>query len=208
VPTGRDVKIGLVGVAEGAEDLLDEAVEFLMGDVDVDLLVYLASDDSIVAAAKKWAGQSATNGFDEGAFLSEVAAKAPSGSVADLDALFEHDASLSRVELIRRLPKPPARAIEMISDRIVTLVWDKGVLQEEDIANSFFTVYGKSKKMLFKRFGPRYFFTPGPLAGERIGVLDHDEEEGFVLSIFSPAGVPVSREALQVRVSAKMTVSA
>jgi hypothetical protein len=97
----------------------------------------------------------------------------------------------------------------MIGDRIVTLVWDKAVLQEEDIANSFFIAYGKSSKMLFKRFGPRYFFTPGPLSAEHIGVLEQDEEEGgFILSVFSPAGVPISREVLQVRTSAKMSVMA
>ena len=203
------MKIGLVGVADGAEDLLSEAVEFLMGDVGVDLLVYLSSDDAIVGAARAWAEQVVPEGLDENAFLTRVAATAPKGSVADLDALFEQDTALSRIELIRRLPPAPARAIEMIGDRIVTMVWDKAVLQEEDIANSFVTIYGKSKKMLFKRFGPRYFFTPGPLSDKHIGVLEHDEEEGgFVLSLFSPDGVPISREPLQVRISAKMTVTA
>jgi hypothetical protein len=203
------MKIGLVGVAVGAEDSLYEAVEFLMGDVGVDLLVYLGSDDAIVRAARKWAEESIPDGLDEDALLTRIAAAAPRGSVADLDLLFEQDASLSRVELIRRLPPAPARAIEMIGDRIITLVWDKGVLQEEDIANSFFTVYGKSRKMLFKRFGPRYFFTPGPLSEKHIGVLEHDEKEGgFVLSLFSPDGVPISREVLQIRASAKLTVTA
>ena len=182
------MKIGLVGVAEGADDLLHEAIEFLMGDVGVDLLVYM--------------------GLDEDAFLSKVARSAPTGSVAELDALFEHDASLSQVAQIRRLPEPPARAIEMIGDKILTLVWDKAVLEEEDIANSFFTVYGKSKKMLFKKFGPRYFFTPGPLGEKHVAVLEEDDEDGFILNIFSPDGVPISREALQVRLSSKMTVSA
>ncbi len=202
------MKIGFIGPAGETTGLLDEAIDFLMGDADVDLLVYLADDDTITAAAKRWAEASVPGGLDDGALLSRIAERAPTGDVAELDALFAQDASLSRVECIRRLPPPPARAIEMIGDRIITLVWDKAVLQEEDIANSFFTVYGKSSKMLFKRFGPRYFFTPGPLSSEHIGVLDHDEEDGFALSVFSPAGVPISREVLQVRTSAKMTVMA
>jgi len=47
---------------------------------------------------------------------------------------------------VRRLPPPPARAIEMIDDRVVLLVHDKAVLDEEDIANAHLIVYGKRSR--------------------------------------------------------------
>lgn len=200
------MKIGLIGACDGNAEELHEAVDFMMGDVGVELLVYLGADDTITAAARKWAAEEAPGELDENAFLTKVAAEVKHGGVAELDAIFEQDAALDRLSTIRRLPPAPARAIEMIGDKIITLVWDKAVLGEEDIANAFFTVYGKSKKMLFKRFGPRYFFTPGPLSGGHIGVLEQ-EGDSIALSLFSPAGVPISRELLHTGNTAKLSVS-
>jgi len=200
------VKIGLIGPSDGPEEVLHEAVDFLMGDVGVELLIYLGNDEAITGAARTWAETEAPGELDESVFLTKVATVARHGAVAELDAIFEHDAALDRLATIRRLPPAPARAIEMIGDKIITLVWDKAVLGEEDIANAFFTAYGKSKKMLFKRFGPRYFFAPGPLSRGHIGVLEQ-EGEAITLSLFSPAGVPISRELLHTGSTAKLSVS-
>jgi hypothetical protein len=198
------MKIGLVGQADGGDGRLRDALDFLVKDADVDLVIYLGNDEHIASAAHAHARGSAVS---DAAFLSRVAREAPRGNPQSLGALLDVEETAKRLDRIRRLPPPPARAIEMLGDRIVTLVWDKAVLGEEDIANSFVLVYGRSKELLFKRFGPRYFFTPGPLSGDRVAVLEQGEEDGFSLAVFTTAGVPITREALQARTSSKVMVS-
>ena len=73
-----------------------------------------------------------------------------------MSGCLQSDAKLARLEFLRTLPPAPARAIEMIGDRIILAVHDKKVLDEEDIANAHVIVYGRSDEMLLKQFGPRY----------------------------------------------------
>ncbi len=200
------MKIGLLGEAGGDEELLREAVDFMLGDVGAELVVYLGPDDAIVRVTQAWAEESVGGSPTLDAFLDRAARDAPEGDPLALDALLASDRAAERVTAVRRLPQPPARGIELIGGRIVTLVWDKAVLVEEDIANSFFVVYGKSDELLFRRFGPRYFFSPGPLRKRSVGVLE-DDGDAIVLGVFSTEGVPILREQLAGRVGAKMMVS-
>ncbi len=201
------MKIGLVGQADGEEGRLRDALDFLLGDADVDLLIYLGDATHIAQAAQTYAQENLGNTASDTAFLARVAREAPRGDPTAIGALLEIEESTKRLDRIRKLPLPPARAIEMLGDRIVTLVWDKAVLGEDDIANSFVLVYGRSKELLLKRFGPRYFFTPGPLSDDRVAVLEHSDDDGFALSVFTPAGVPVMREVLSTRIASKVMVS-
>ena len=41
---------------------------------------------------------------------------------------------------------------------------DKAILDEDDVANAHVIVYGEAADADFKRFGPRSFLTPGPVA--------------------------------------------
>ncbi len=42
-------------------------------------------------------------------------------------------------------------------------------------------VYGDGKELMFKRFGPRCFFCPGPLETGHLGLLDDQSETGGVM---------------------------
>ena len=94
----------------------------------------------------------------------------------------------------------------MIDDRIVLVVHDKSVLDEEDIANASLVVYGQSKEILLKRFGPRYFFTPGPLRAQKVGVIEREDDGRLAVAAFAPSGTPLWREVLAGK-GVKVTVS-
>lgn len=197
------MKLGLVGPSDGNRILLRDALEFLVYDAGVDQTLYLGLDELLQEVVEEWAlslGGSAH-------FLSRAVEVAVKGSHEEIDALLAQDEAIHRLSSIHRLPPPPARAIEMIEDRIVTVVYDKAVLDEEDIANSSLLVYGKSSEPLLKRFGTRYFFTPGPLCIEQLGIVEAEEGSHITLSMFDTSGAPLWREPLKGSPSHKLTVS-
>ena len=198
------MRIGLIGPAEDATAALREAAEFLLGDAEVDQVIYLGEDETLRKMSREWARDLA--GGDGRDFLSRAAKVAVDGSPDAIEAFLEADQQIRRISRLRTLPAAPARAVEMVGDRIVLVVHDKKVLDEEDIANAAVIVYGESKEALLKQFGPRYFFTPGPLSAGRVGMLELDEEGRIVALAFEPSGMPVWREVLMGR-GAKLTVA-
>ena len=71
--------------------------------------------------------------------------------------------------------------MEMLDDRIVLIVRNKSTIGEEDVINSNVVVYGDAKALMFKRFGHRCFFSPGPLDLGHVGLLDDRSEAGGVV---------------------------
>jgi len=200
------MRIGLLGPAGGEHVALREAAEFLVADLEVDRTIYLGEDDAIERLVRE--GSEVLRGprGAREAFLERAAQLAASGEAGQIEALLRADAELRRLGSIQRLPPPPARAVEMLEDRIVLIVHDKSNLDEEDIVNAQVIVYGRSKEMLLKRFGARYFFTPGPLSGQKVGVLELEADGSLTIAAYAPSGAPLWREALQAK-GTKLSVS-
>jgi len=97
--------------------------------------------------------------------------------------------------------------MEMLDDRIVLIVRNKLTIGEEDVINSNVVVYGDAKELMFKRFGPRCFFSPGPLDFGHVGLLDdHSESGGVVLKAIDLGGNVSWSEPIQGR-GAKIMVA-
>jgi hypothetical protein len=97
--------------------------------------------------------------------------------------------------------------MEMLDDRIVLIVRNKSTIGEEDVINSNLVVYGDGSELMFKRFGPRCFFSPGPLDDGHVGVIDDQSETGgVVLEAIDVNGVLRWREPIQGR-GAKVMVA-
>jgi hypothetical protein len=198
------MRLGFVGPAAGDLEALRRAVEFLVDEAAVDQVVYLGNDDAAERIANDARMRIDRDG--ERTFEDRAAEIALRGSASDIESVVGADVELERLAALRTVPQSPSRAIEMLDDRIVLMVYDKTALDEDDIANASVIVYGQSKEMLVKRFGQRAFFTPGPLAQDRVGILEHEEDGKLALSIFDTSGTPILRESLAQR-STKLTVS-
>lgn len=201
------MRIGLLGPADGDDEALREAIDFLLGDTPVEQAIYLGEDvDVLDAALAAWTREAL--GLDapaEEAFLSRGADVATNGNATEIRTLLEGDAWVRKLARIHKLPPPPARAVEMLADRIVIAVHDKAVLDEEDIANAQIIVYGNSEEAQIKRFGSRYFLTPGPLGARRVAVLETESDGGVSAALFETSGRQVWRETM-ARTSGKLSV--
>ena len=196
------MRIGLLGPTDD-DETLREAASFLLGDAEADQVVFLGDGAFLEEALARW---SADVGLEGGSsFLDRALVAASAGDARAIEQFLAEDAGARRIIDVRRLPDPPARAIELLDDRIVLFVHDKAVLDEEDIANANLIVYGASRESQFHRFGRRAFFSPGPLSAGRVGLVEAGEE-GFTVSVYDVSGMPVMRESLATAAT-KVTVA-
>ncbi len=196
------MRFGFVGPAESSSALLEQAVGQLVSELEVDTVVYLGSDEAIrdfIAAQQR--DQS------EESFEQRVAEVAATGSPAEITEVVRSLRGARYLEKLRLLPQPPANAIEMLDDRIILLVREKSSLGEEDVVNSNVVIYGDAKELAFKRYGPRCFFSPGPLERGHLGILDDEAEGGGItLRAIDLTGEVLWTEPIQGR-GARMKVA-
>ena len=188
----QNPRIGLIGPAQ-AEPALSRALELLLGDPAVRQVIYLGADEAPHELVAEWARK----GLGEQDFLRNGVDLACEGSADQIAALLSEERQVSRLQRIRALPPPPARAIEMMDRFLVLAVHDKAVLDEDDIANAHVIVYGRADEPAFSRFGPRCFFTPGPLSGGHVGCLELLQEGLLEVRLLDLDGAVRMREPLQ-----------
>ena len=200
----KDGSIGWIGPSDQDTGRLRHAAEHLLS-LGVDQIVYLGEATTLEEQAKSW---SLELGGDGRPFLDRVAEVAENGTPQEIAALLESERAIRTLGRLRTLPPLPTRAVEMLAGRIILAVRDKKVLDEEDIANATMIVYGNASEWLFKRFGPRYFLTPGPLDKGRVAILGGGEgDDSLILTAIDVAsGEEVERHVLQ-GASSRMTVA-
>jgi hypothetical protein len=198
----ESMRIGIIGQAGESAEELRRAIDLFLTDALVKQIIYLGDDNAIEAVVNDFARESL--GEDE--FLRRGAALACAGSANEIEGLLAEDRAAQRLSLLRCLPKPPARAVEMLEKWIVLAVHDKAILDEDDVANAHVIVYGKSDEADFKRFGPRSFLTPGPLARGRVGRIALRTDGGLEVALLDLQGNSVQRESLSPAL-AKVVVS-
>jgi hypothetical protein len=186
------MRMGLIGPAAAGAPELARALSLFGADDAVRRIVYLGAD----AAVDGLPAPNGRPGIEQDDFLTRAASLACEGSADEIGALLAQERSSGHVQLLRKLPEPPARAIEMMDKWIVLAVYDKAVLDEDDIANAHIIVYGRSEESGIKRFGPRCFFTPGPLAGGKVGCLELMPQGHIEVRLLDLTGVVTFREAL------------
>jgi hypothetical protein len=196
------MRMGIIGPAAGARDALRKAIELFLSDRELKQIIYLGEDGAIEDVVTEFAREQ----LDDDAFLRRGVELACSGSADDIEGLLAQDREAQRVSLLRRLPDPPACAIEMMEKWIILAVHDKAVLEEDDVANAHVIVYGRAPEADFKRIGPFSFLTPGPLHKGKVGSIALREDGGLELSLLDLGGAAVLRESISPAI-AKVVVT-
>lgn len=196
------MRIGFIGPADSDTAALERAAKMLIVDFEVDQLIYLGEDQALADFVAAHESDDGANGIEQ-----QVARVAATGSPSDIEQVLRRLRGTRYLEKLRVAPRPPTRAMEMLDDRIVLIVRNKSTIGEEDVVNSNVVVYGDAQELLFKRFGPRCFFCPGPLSGGHVGLLDdRSESGGVVLKALDVSGDEWWSEPIQGR-GAKVMVA-
>ena len=170
------MRLGFIGPAHTDTVALEQAAKLLICDLEVDTVVYLGDD----AALRDFVASHEPDG-DGQSIEQRVAEVAATGSVGDIQDVLRELRGARYLGKLRVAPPSPRRAMEMLDDRIVLIVRNKSTIGEEDVINSNVVVYGDATSLMFKRFGPRCFFSPGPLDVGHVGLLDDRSETGGVV---------------------------
>lgn len=197
------MRMGIIGTAVGATRELRQAIELFLADPQLKQIVYLGDDDAITQVVAHFAHEQ----LSEEEFLRRGVELACHGNSEAIRQLLQADREAQRVSLMRRLPEPPACAIEMLDKWIILAVHDKAVLEEDDVANAHVIVYGQAEEADYKRFGPRSFLTPGPLSKGLVGSVGLRPDGALELSLLDLDGATVLRESLAPAVVGKVVVA-
>jgi hypothetical protein len=201
------VRLGLLGPSDGDIAGLARGAEFLLNVANVDRAIYLGDDKSLEAAVVSWAmrlvGHDPT---DEGAW-EQAGELALRGTPHEIDWFVRAQRARLRLRALESLPSGQSRTIEMIGDLVAILLYDKGLLDEEDIFAAHLLIYGRSDAPLVTRIGTRWFVTPGPIgkAGGGLAVLD-ESGDAIVVTVYDVAGKPSATERLTVVRTANLRV--
>jgi predicted phosphodiesterase len=98
-----------------------------------------------------------------------------------------------RESLQYRDPNLAKKAVDMVGDTLCTLVHDKNDLTRDDLLNAQVFIHGKDSEPKVVQIGPRFFVTPGRLAGaaEQTCALLEKADKNLRFSAFRLDGHPV-----------------
>lgn len=170
------MRLGFIGPAKSDVAALERAAKLLISDVEVDTVIYLGEDEALRAFMAKHQSDSGDAPLEQ-----QVADVAARGTADEIEEVLRKLRGARYLGKLRIAPPAPRRAMEMLDDRIALIVRHKSTIGEEDVINSNIVVYGDGAELMFKRFGPRCFFSPGPLETGHLGLLDDQCEAGGVV---------------------------
>ncbi|WNG37603.1 hypothetical protein F0U60_30815 [Archangium minus] len=108
-----------------------------------------------------------------------------------------------------RDPSIPRKVLDMVGESLVCLVHDKNDLTRDDLVNAILFIHGKESEPKLVQIGPRYFMSPGRLAGaaEQTCALLEREDRDLRFSAFRLDGkVVLEPQALVVDRRSKLSV--
>ncbi len=79
-----------------------------------------------------------------------------------------------------RDPSIPRKVLDMVGDTLCCLVHDKNDLTRDDLVNALLFIHGRESEPKCVQIGPRFFLTPGHLAGaaeQTCALLERDSQE-------------------------------
>ncbi|SES75399.1 hypothetical protein [Stigmatella erecta] len=176
--------IGVLSDSHGDLAALNAAYELLRGKGARRFLFagarYADLDEWVLSRREKSRGGREYSDMD---FLADVSQwlvsqdappRPPSLKEAPADFASEEDRQLvlerfarvpERDSLQYRDPSVPRKLLDMVGDALCCLVHDKNDLTREDLLNASVFIHGKEPEPKVVQIGPRYFLTPGRLAG-------------------------------------------
>ncbi|HEX8826443.1 MAG TPA: hypothetical protein VF794_41460 [Archangium sp.] len=221
--------IGLLSDSHGDLAAFDAAYELLRGK-GAQRFIFLGGrytdlDEWILDRRERSRGGREYSGAD---FIQDVARwlavteqkPRPRSLSVSLDELKELDADplLVREHFLRtperdslqyRDPAIPRKMLDMVGDTLCCLVHDKNDLNRDDLVNALVFIHGKESEPKLVQIGPRYFLSPGRLAGaaEQTCALLEREDRTLSFSAFQLDGkVVVERQQLLLDRRSKLTL--
>jgi hypothetical protein len=201
------MRFAVLGPANDDLAALERGASLSLFELDAEQVVYLGPDDALDRLVLDWARRLVGPDPSENA-LWERARRCCSASAKEIDRFVANERRRDRLKALKCLPGATSRTIEILEGRLAVLLYDKALLDEEDILPASLLIFGKSKHPLVRQVGSRTFVSPGELGQGRAGIaLFVDEPNGEVaLSIYEQGGKVVESHVLPASRTGKFTI--
>lgn len=106
-------------------------------------------------------------------------------------------------------PNIPRKLLDMVGDALCCLVHDKNDLTREDLLNATLFIHGKESEPKVVQIGPRYFLTPGRLAGaaeQTCALLEKVERDVRFTAFRLDGSVVLEPQTIQLGRGTKLSV--
>ncbi|HMI85167.1 MAG TPA: hypothetical protein VK550_13800 [Polyangiaceae bacterium] len=201
------MRFAVLGPANGDLAALEKGASLLLFEHQAEQVVYLGADDALDRLVLDWARRLVgVDPSDEGVW-DRAATRCVSGSHAEIDRFIAAERRRERLKALKCLPVATSRTIELLEGRVAVLLYDKALLDEEDILPASLLIFGKSREPLVRQVGSRTFVSPGEL-GPKSGVaLFSDGESGEIsVSMYGPGGEHLETHPLVAPRTGRFTV--
>ena len=189
------MRLGILGAAQDDLIGLARAAQYLLDEAHVEKVIYLGDDQALDRVVVSWARELVGPNPSGEALFKRAAVRCAGAGPAEIDHFVESERARLRLGIFTSLPSGQSRSIEILDGRVVLFVYDKAMLDEEDIAAAQVLVFGKAREPLIKRVGARVFVTPGPIGTPEGGAaLLDDGAEGVRIEILGPGGVVTAQD--------------
>jgi len=184
------MRFAVLGPVEGNLAALEKGASLMLFELEAEEVVYLGVDDALDRLVLEWARRLVGPDPSEDGLWARAADRCVAASHADIDRFIAAERRRERLKALRCLPQAPARTIEMLEGRVAVLLYDKALLDEEDIMPASLLIYGKSAEPVVRQVGSRTFISPGELGSGQGGMalLSDDASGDLTVSIYDPAG--------------------
>jgi hypothetical protein len=201
------MRFAVLGPANGDLGALEKGASLLLFEHKAEQVVYLGADDALDRLVLDWARRLVgLDPSDEGMW-DRAAARCLAATHEEIDRFVDAERRRERLKALKCLPVATSRTIELLEGRVAVLLYDKALLDEEDILPASLLIFGKSREPLVRQVGSRTFVSPGEL-GPRSGVaLFRDDDAGELsVSMYEPGGELLETRPLVAPRTGRFTV--
>jgi hypothetical protein len=201
------MRLGILGPAQGDLPALARGAQHLLDEVHAEKVIYVGDDDALDRVVGSWAAEMVGDNPTEDGLFARAASRCASADPSAIDEFVSLERARLRLQVLVSLPSAGQRTIDILDGRVVVFVFDKGTLDEEDIAAASVLVFGKSSEGVLKKVGTRTFLSPGPIGCKEGGCAVLDDSDGGVrIEIMTTTGVVTLTGAVGTPITAKMRV--
>src|SRR5262249_42570467 len=157
------MRFGVLGPANGDLAALEEGASLLLFEYKAEEVIYLGPDDALDRLVLEWAERLVGSDPSQDGIWDRAALRCSWAKADEIDRFLAAELRRERLKALKCLPAATSRTVEIFEGRLAVFLYDKALLDEEDILPATLLVFGKSREPLVRQVGTRTFISPGEM---------------------------------------------
>ncbi len=170
------MRLGVLAPGSRSPEALRAAAEFLLDGARVERVVYLGTDGALERVVEAWARELVGGAPTLAGLRERARACVARRDPEELSRLVASERRLLRLAALESLPAGAEATLDLCDGKVALLVVDKARVDEEDLIDATYVVFGQSSRPVVHRAGTRWFLSPGPHGEGGLAMLAVDQD--------------------------------